>query len=210
MDLIVCDDHPVVRAGLIRIMSEGFTLTSVREADNGQALLDLVRQRPGDVVLLDIGLPGRSGLDLLPQLKSERPRLPVLILSMHSADRYAVRALQAGASGYLTKGAVDTELVKAVTTVLNGHKYVTPEVAESLADGLNRGGAERPRHDALTVREFEVMSQLAAGRSVNQIAADLCLSYNTISTYRARVLRKLGVRSTAELMRYALQHGLTE
>jgi two-component system, NarL family, invasion response regulator UvrY len=210
MDLIVCDDHPVVRAGLIRIMSEGFTLTSVREADNGQALLDLVRQRPGDVVLLDIGLPGRSGLDLLPQLKSERPRLPVLILSMHSADRYAVRALQAGASGYLTKGAVDTELVKAVTTVLSGHKYVTPEVAENLADVLNRGSAERPRHDALTVREFEVMSQLAAGRSVNQIAVDLCLSYNTISTYRARVMRKLDVHSTAELIRYALQHGLTE
>lgn len=210
MDLIVCDDHPVVRAGLIRIMSEGFTLTSVREADSGQALLDLVRQRPGDVVLLDIGLPGRSGLDVLPQLKSERPRLPVLILSMHSPDRYAVRALQAGASGYLTKGAVDTELVKAVTTVLSGHKYVTPEVAESLADGLNRGSAERPRHETLTVREFEVMSQLAAGRSVSQIAADLCLSYNTISTYRARVMRKLDVRSTAELIRYALQHGLTE
>ena len=209
MDLIVCDDHPVVRAGLIRILSEGVTLTSVREADNGQALLDLVRQRQGDVVLLDIGLPGRSGLDILPQLKREWPRLPVLILSMHSADRYAVRALRAGASGYLTKGAVDTELVKAVTTVLSGHKYVTAEVAESLADGLNRD-AERPRHDSLTVREFEVMSQLAAGRSVSQIAADLCLSYNTISTYRARVLQKLGVSSNAELMRYALQHGLTE
>ena len=209
MDLIVCDDHPVVRAGLIRIISEGVTLTSVREADNGQALLDLLRKRGGDVVLLDIGLPGRSGLDVLPQLKKEWPRLPVLILSMHSADRYAVRALRAGASGYLTKGAVTTELVKAVTTVLSGHKYVTAEVAESLADGLNHD-SERPRHDALTVREFEVMSQLANGRSVSQIAADLCLSYNTISTYRARVLRKLGVSSNAELIRYALQHGLSE
>jgi two-component system invasion response regulator UvrY len=209
MDLVVCDDHPVVRAGLIRIISEGVPLTSVREADNGQALLDLLRKRAGDVVLLDIGLPGRSGLDVLPQLKREWPRLPVLILSMHSADRYAVRALRAGASGYLTKGAVNTELVKAVTTVLSGHKYVTADVAESLADNLNHDD-ERPRHDALTVREFEVMSQLAAGRSVSHIAADLCLSYNTISTYRARVLRKLGVSSNAELMRYALQHGLTE
>jgi two-component system invasion response regulator UvrY len=209
MDLIVCDDHPVVRAGLIRIISEGVPLTSVREAGDGQTLLDLLRKRPGDVVLLDIGLPGRSGLDVLPQLKKEWPRVPVLILSMHSADRYAVRALRAGASGYLTKGAVTTELVKAVTTVLGGHKYVTADVAESLADDLNRD-AERPRHDALTVREFEVMSQLAAGRSVTHIASDLCLSYNTISTYRARVLRKLGLTSTAELMRYALQHGLTE
>jgi two-component system invasion response regulator UvrY len=207
MDVIICDDHPAVRAGLKQIISAGLDVSSVREASNAQDLLALLRERQGDVVLLDIGLPGRSGLDVLAQIRQERPRLPVLIFSFHPAEQYAVRALRAGASGYLKKETVADELVNAVRSVISGHKYVSPDVAESLANELNRETDKAP-HEALTVREFEVMSQLAAGRSVRQIADDLCLSYNTVSTYRSRVLQKLGLASNAAIIRYALQHGL--
>ncbi len=208
MDIIVCDDHPVVRAGLIRIISAGLEVASVREAGSAQALLELVRERNSDVVLLDIGLPGRSGLDVLQELKHERPRLPVLILSVHPVEPYALRAFRAGASGYVKKDSVGDELVKAVKIVLGGHKYVTPEVADSLADDLNRKGALS--HDALTGREFDVMGLLAAGKSVRQVADELCLSYNTISTHRARILKKLGLRTSAELIKYAMHHKLVE
>jgi two-component system invasion response regulator UvrY len=209
IDIIVCDDHPVVRAGLARIMTAGLEDASIREAGNAQALLDLVRDRAGDVVLLDVGLPGRGGLEVLRQLKQERPRLPVLMLSVYPADQYAIRALRAGASGYLTKDLVADELVKAVRVVVGGHRYVTPEVAEQLADGLDRG-SDRPAHDALSDREFEIMTRLAAGASVSDIAKELCLSYNTINTYRTRVLTKLGLKSTADIIGYAWRHKLIE
>ena len=208
MDIIVCDDHPVVRAGLIRIMSDGLDVASVREASNAQALLDLLRDKPGDVILLDIGLPGRSGLDVLQQIKQERPGLPVLILSVYPPEPYAIRAFRAGASGYVKKDSVGEELVKAVKTVVGGHRYVTPEIAESLAGDLNR--QKPPTHDALTHREFEVMTLLASGRSVREVGEDLCLSYNTISTHRARILAKLGLKTSADLIKYAVTHKLVE
>jgi two-component system, NarL family, invasion response regulator UvrY len=209
LNIIVCDDHPVVRQGLARIILADLESASVREADNGQALLDLIRQAPSDVVLLDVGLPGRGGLDVLRQLKQERPRLPVLMLSVHPADQYAVRALRAGASGYLTKDLAVAELVKAVRLVTTGHRYVTAEVAERLAEDLERP-TDRPLHESLSDREFEVLNLIGSGKKIRQIANDLCLSYNTISTYRARILEKLGLNTTSDIIRYALRHALTD
>jgi two-component system invasion response regulator UvrY len=209
MDIIVCDDHPVVRQGLTRIIQSGINVAQVREADGGQMLLDLLRDQPSDLVLLDVTLPGRSGLDVLRQLKQERPRLPVLVLSVHPADQYAVRALRAGASGYLTKDLAADELVNAVRLVTHGERYLTPAVANRLADALERPVDECP-HEELSDREFEVLGLLGAGKKVKQIADQLCLSYNTISTYRSRILTKLGLKTDAQLVRYALQHGLGE
>ncbi len=209
IDLIVCDDHPVVRKGLTWILQSGMPVRSVREAGDSQALLALVREQPADVVLLDVSLPGRGGLDVLRQLRQECPRLPILMLSVHPADHYAVRALRAGASGYLTKDLATQELVKAVQTVTSGHRYVTAEVAERLADDLGRP-ADRDPHETLSDREFEVLGLIGSGKTVSQIASELCLSYNTINTYRARVLAKLGLKTDSDIVRYALRHGLVE
>lgn len=209
MNVIVCDDHPVVRQGLTQIMLSKLQVGCVRQADSAQSLLDLIRESPCDVLLLDVGLPGRSGLDVLRQLKQERPRMPVLVLSVHPADQYAVRALRAGASGYLTKNLATEELVKAVRTVVDGHRYVTPEVAEQLAQDLDRADDRLP-HETLSDREFEVLLLVAEGKRVKEIADALCLSYNTISTYRSRILLKLGLRSDSEIVRYALRHRLSD
>jgi two-component system invasion response regulator UvrY len=209
VNIVVCDDHPIVREGLARIMGAEADVAAVHEADCGQRLLDLVRDRPCDLVVLDVGLPGRGGLDVLRQLRQERPRLPVLMLSVHAADQYAVRALRAGASGYLTKDLAPEELVKAMRAVTRGHKYLTPDVAERLAHELQQP-ADRPRHEALSEREFEVFVLLAAGRTVKDIAAELCLSDKTISTYRARILEKLDLKSNAELVRYGVREGLVD
>jgi two-component system, NarL family, invasion response regulator UvrY len=209
MHIIVCDDHPVVRQGLARIMSAELDVALLREAETAHALLELVREQPPDVVLLDVGLPGRSGLDVLQQIKQEHPRLPVLVLSVHPTNQYAIRALRAGASGYLTKDLASAELVRAVRTVTSGHRYVTPDVADRLAADLERPD-DRPLYDALSDREFEVLILLAAGRSVMQIAQELCLSDKTISTYRCRILQKLNLKTNADIIRYAMRHGLAD
>jgi two-component system, NarL family, invasion response regulator UvrY len=208
MDIIVCDDHPVVRQGLARIIHGSFSAARVREADSGQGLLDLLRDEPTDLVLLDVTMPGRGGLDVLRQLKQECSRVPVLVLSVHPAEQYAVRALRAGASGYLTKDLAAEELVNAVRLVSQGQRYLTPAVADRLAEALEH--SDRLPHEELSDREFQVLGLLGAGRKVRQVADELCLSYNTISTYRSRILTKLGVESDAQLVRYALQHGLVE
>jgi two-component system invasion response regulator UvrY len=208
MKVIVCDDHPVVRAGLTHIMLAGLTGASVREAGSGRALLDLLRGEPAEVVLLDIGLPDQGGLQVLRQIKDAHPRLPVLMLSVHPGEQYALRALRAGASGYLTKDLATTELVDAVKTVASGRRYLTPDVADRLADGLVQGGDAL--HDSLSDREFEVMTLLASGRSVKEAAGQLGVTYNTANTYRARILIKLALRSNADLTRYALQHELID
>ena len=209
LDITICDDHPIVRQGLARILLASLEVGSVREACDGRTLLDLVRQKPGDVILLDLGLPDRGGLDVLRQVRDITARVPVLILSVHPADQYALRALRAGAAGYLTKDLAPDELVKAVQTVLDGHRYVTPQVAECLADELDRPKT-RTAHESLSEREFEIFGQIALGKTVKQIAADLCLSYSTISTYRSRVLSKLGLRTDAEIIRYSIRWGLVE
>jgi DNA-binding NarL/FixJ family response regulator len=207
MDIAVCDDHPVVREGLTRFITANLPSHSVHEAASGQALLDLLGETPCDLVLLDIGLPGRGGLDVLRQLKHDRPRLPVLMLSVHPADQYAVRALRLGASGYLTKTLAAEELITAIRTVVGGHRYVTAEVAERLADILDQRDDHLP-HETLSDREFEVFCLLAEGQSARQIADGIFLSYNTVSTYRARILRKLGLKTNADIVRYALQHSV--
>jgi two-component system invasion response regulator UvrY len=160
-------------------------------------------------VLLDVTLPGRGGIEVLRQLKQERPRVPVLVLSVHPADQYAVRALRAGASGYLTKDLAAEELVTAVRLVTQGHRYLTPAVADRLAETLEKP-VNRAPHEELSDREFQVLSLLGAGKKVSQIADELCLSYNTINTYRTRIFSKLGLKTDAQLVRYALQHGLSE
>ena len=209
LDIIVCDDHPVVREGLARIIQSNMSVVRVREADSGQMLIDLLRQESSDLVLLDVTLPGRGGIEVLRQLKQERPRVPVLVLSVHPADQYAVRALRAGASGYLTKDLAAEELVTAVRLVTQGQRYLTPAVADRLADALENPVNRLP-HEELSDREFQVLSLLGAGKKVSQIADELCLSYNTISTYRARIFAKLGIKNDVQLVRYALQHGITE
>jgi two-component system, NarL family, invasion response regulator UvrY len=209
LDIIVCDDHPVVREGLARIIQSKLDVTRIREADSGQMLLDLLHQASSDLVLLDVTLPGRGGLDVLRQLKQERPRMPVLVLSMHPADHYALRALRAGASGYLTKDLAAEELVTAVRLVTQGQRYLTPEVADRLADALETP-VDRSPHEELSDREFQVLGLLGAGKKVSQIASELCLSYNTINTYRSRILTKLHLKNDAQLVRYALQHGLVD
>lgn len=207
MRILVCDDHPLSRQGLKSILLADKDVASVGEAGSVPELMDLVRSQPWDAVVLDINLPGRSGLEGLRQIKLERPRLPVLVVSFHDAEQYAVRTLRAGASGYLTKGVLPTELVKAVRVVAGGRKYVTSDVAERLARDLERP-SDRPPHETLTDREFQILCLLGSGRTVSEIARTLALSVKTVSTHRVNTLRKLGLKSNLELIRYVIQHGL--
>ena len=207
--ILIADDHAVVRRGLRQTVSEESDMTVVGEASNAQELLGLTRKVPCDVVVLDISMPGRSGLDALKELRQEWPRLPVLVLSMHPEDQYAVRTLRIGAAGYLTKESAPEELVKAIRKAVSGGKYVTPSLAEKLALDLAKDG-ERPPHETLSEREYQVMCLIASGRSVTEISVELSLSVKTISTYRARILEKMGLRNNAELVHYAISRHLVD
>ena len=209
MKFLITDDHEVVRQGVRQILAEEFGEVSFGEAANAAELLSQVGKEPWDLVFLDINLPGRSGLEALVDLKQQRPQLPVLVLSMFSEREYAVRALKAGAAGYLTKESLGRELVAAVKKVLAGQRYITPALAELLAADVVRSGSGLP-HEALSDREYEVMKLIAVARSVKQIASDLFLGEKTVFTYRARMLEKLGLQSDVEVVRYALQHRLVE
>jgi two-component system, NarL family, invasion response regulator UvrY len=207
--ILIADDHAVVRRGLRQTVSEEHDMTVVGEASNAQELLGLVRKQPCDVVVLDISMPGRSGLDVLVELHREYTRLPVLVLSMHSEDQYAMRALRIGAAGYLTKETAPEELVKAIRKVVTGGKYITPSLAEKLALGLGKD-SEQPLHETLSEREYEVMCLIASGKSVTDISTELSLSVKTISTYRARILEKMNLKNNAELMHYAIHNRLVD
>jgi DNA-binding NarL/FixJ family response regulator len=207
--VLIADDHAVVRQGLKQIIGDTPELLVAGEATNGQEVLDQVRAETWDVVVLDISMPDRSGLDILKQLRSERPTLPVLVLSMYSEDQYATRVLKAGASGYLTKDSAADELVKAIRKVVNGGRYVSPLLAEKLAFEIGDDSSRLP-HETLSDREFQVLRLIAAGKSVKEIAAELSLSVKTVSTYRARLLEKMNLGTNAELMHYALQNGLID
>jgi DNA-binding NarL/FixJ family response regulator len=208
--VLIADDHAIVRQGLKQILSETEDLVVAGEADDGAEALQLARQQEWNVFLLDVSMPNRNGIDTLKQLKKEFPRLPVLILSMHPEEQYAVRALKAGASGYLTKQSAPEQLVTAIRQVAGGRKYVSPTVAMQLADAIaNDTDSEQPPHELLSDREYEVLKLIAAGKTLTQIAEELNLAVATISTFRARILTKLGLSSTAELIRYGLEHGLT-
>lgn len=206
--VLIADDHAIVRQGLRQILSETDDLVVAGEADDGSEALALARQQQWDVFLLDISMPNRNGIDTLKQLKREFPRLPVLMLSMHAEDQYAVRAIQSGAAGYLTKQSAPEQLVTAIRQVAMGKKYISPTLAEKLA-GVVAGGERLPL-EKLADRELEVLRLLAAGKTLTQIAEALNIAVATVSTYRARLLEKLQLGSTAELIRFGLEHGLAE
>ncbi len=209
INVLIADDHAIVRQGLKQILSETEDMLVTVEADDGAEALGLARQQPWDVFLLDVSMPNRNGIDTLKQLKKEFPRLPVLILSMHPEEQYAVRALKAGASGYLTKQSAPEQLVNAIRQVASGKKYLSPAVAQQLADAISEDTEKSP-HERITDREYQVLKLIAAGKTLTQIAETLNLGVATVSTYRARLLEKMGLRSTAELIRYGLEHGLAE
>jgi two-component system invasion response regulator UvrY len=209
MKVLIADDHEVVRQGVRQILTEGFEKVTFGEAVNATELLELVSKKKWDLVLLDISMPGRSGLEALVELKKGRPKLPVLVLSMFSEQEYAVRALRAGAAGYLTKQSLGRELVEAVKKVLGGGRYITPTLAELLAADLGRQETGLP-HEKLSDREYTVMKLIAAAKSVKEIANELSVGEKTVFTYRARLLKKLGLKGDVEVARYALKHRLVE
>lgn len=207
--VLIADDHAIVRQGFKQIFSETEDLVVAGEADDGAEALQLARQQEWDVFLLDVTMPNRNGIDILKQLKKEFPRLPVLILSMHPEEQYAVRAIKAGASGYLTKQSAPEQLVTAIRQVARGKKYVSPVVAEQLANAI-AADSEKPLHELLTDREFQVFRLIAAGKPLTQIAEELNLAVATISTFRTRIIEKTGLRSNAEMIRYGIEQGLVE
>lgn len=207
--ILIVDDHPVVREGVRRIFEDQQREYALGEASTAQEALELVRRENWDVVVLDISLGGRSGLDLIKELKQIRPKLPVLILSLHSEEQYARRAFRAGAAGYITKDNSRAELVGAVNKVIEGGRYVSPALAERLAFDIERG-SDRPAHELLSGREFEVMRLIASGKTVGEIAEQLSLSDKTISTYRARILEKMGMKTNAEITHYAIKNKLVD
>lgn len=209
MRILIADDHEIVRKGLERLLVQGMPDATFGEATNAEEVLEGVRTCSWDLVLLDITLPGRSGLDVLKDLRVQQPNLPVLILSMHPETQYGKRVLKAGASGYMNKDSAPDELIGAIQKVLSGGRYVSPVLAERLALDLGVGADDLP-HERLSDREMEVLRMIASGRSVSQIAEALHLSVSTVSTYRARILEKLNMTTTSELMHYAFSNRLLD
>jgi len=207
IEILIVDDHAVVRTGLKQILSEITDMIITDEACDAREALDKIRTNDYSVVVLDIALPGKSGLDVLKEIKSERPGLPVLILSMYPEDQYAIRVLKSGASGYMTKESAPEELVKAVRTVAHGNKYISPSVAEKLASHLDFAG-KKELHELLSDREYQVLCMIASGKPPGEIAETLSLSVKTISTYRSRILEKMNLNNNAELTTYAIQKRL--
>ncbi len=205
--VLIADDHTVVRQGLKQILSSDALMEVAAEAANGNEVLSILESTRVDVLILDITMPGRNGLDVLKEVKRRQPRLPVLVLSMHPEDQFAIRMLRAGADGYITKESAPEELVVALRKVCSGGKYVSPQLAEKLAVFIEDKKGVSP-HEKLSDREFEVLRMLALGKTVTEVADELLLSVKTVSTYRSRVLDKLQMSSNAELTRYALQNDL--
>jgi DNA-binding NarL/FixJ family response regulator len=205
----IADDHAIVRQGLRQILSAHGEFEVVGEAANHGEVMQLLRRETCDVLLLDIAMPGKNGIDTLKQVRIERPKLPVLVLSMYPEDQYAFRALKAGASGYLTKMTAADQLVDAIRTITRGRKYITPELAQSLAESFDRDTEIEP-HSLLSDREFQTLKLIASGKPLAQIGAELALSPKTVSVYRGRLLAKLGLHTNADLTRYAIEHGLLE
>jgi DNA-binding NarL/FixJ family response regulator len=207
--IVIADDHTIVREGLKQVLSAASDLSVVGEAQNGQEALARVRELEFEVLLLDMSMPGKSGIDLIKQVHAEKPKLRILVLSMHGEQQYAVRAIKAGAAGYLTKEAASAQLVSAIRKVASGGAFVTSTVAEQLALGAMPDAAG-PAHSALSDREFQVFREIVAGRSVTDIAQELKLSVKTVSTHKARILEKMNMSNQAELIRYALKHHLVD
>jgi DNA-binding NarL/FixJ family response regulator len=207
IDVLIADDHPVVLEGVKQIVAETSDIAVKGEATNGDEVLEQVRTGQWDVVVLDITMPGVHGLELLKQLRAQHPKLPVLVLSMHPEDEYAVRLLRAGASGYLNKRSVSSQLVEAIRKVAEGGKYVSPTLAEKIAFELDVDFDKLP-HERLSDREFQVFCLIASGKTVTETAEELSLSVKTVSTYRSRILEKMNMQRNAQLTRYAIEQGL--
>jgi DNA-binding NarL/FixJ family response regulator len=207
--ILLVDDHAIVRDGLRRILADEFEGATIGEAANADEAMAQVRAGAWDVVVLDLSLPGRGGLEVLREIRAQHRDLPVLVMTMYSEDQYALRAFRNGASGYVTKGCGADELVRAVRKVQGGGRYVTPSLAEVLAASLTGNPGAAP-HEALSDRELQVLRMLASGKAVKEIGFDLGLNEKTVSTYRTRMLEKLGLRTTAEIIRYAIRAGLVE
>lgn len=206
--VVIADDHQILREGLKQLLLAASDLDVVGEAGDGHEVLERIRALDIDVLLLDLSMPGKSSMELIRQVKNERPKLRILVLSMHEEHQYAVRAIRAGASGYLTKESASSQLVAAIRKVAGGGAFISAEVAEHLAHDAMPHAIDRPRHAALSDREFQVFTHLVSGESVTEIAAALHLSAKTISTHKARLMEKLGVDNNAEIVRYALEHRL--
>jgi len=207
--ILIADDHAIVREGLKQVASKTADIVLADEASTGQEALEKALKNDYEVVVLDISFPDRNGLDVLRDIKAQKPDLPVLVLSIHPEEEVAVRALKLGASGYLTKETASDELVAAIRKVSTGGEYVTVSLAETIASML-RSGTVGSLHEALSDREFEVMRGIASGKIVKEIAADMCLSPNTVRTYRSRILQKMQMRTNADIMRYAIEHKLIQ
>jgi two-component system, NarL family, invasion response regulator UvrY len=207
MKILLADDHSIVRRGLKDILKDDFPDAIFHEVSDGHELIKAMRHDKWDIVISDLSMPGRSGLDSLKILRVEFPEVPVLILSMHPEELYAIRALKAGASGYMTKESAPEELVKAVKLILQGRKYITPSLAEKMAENLGTDFTRLP-HELLSDRELDVLKMIAEGKTVTEIAAVLSLSVNTISTYRSRLMEKMNLKTNSELTYYAISNGL--
>ena len=209
IQVLLADDHAIVRAGLKELLEDTGDIRVAGEATNGQEVMAQIRARDFDVAVLDLTMPGRSGIELIKQVKDEKPKLRILVLTMHSEEQYAVRALKAGASGYLTKEAAADRLVAAIRRIAGGGAYVSPETAERLALAA-APRAEVAPHTLLSDREFQVLQMIAGGRKVGEIAKRLSLSVKTVSTHKTRILQKMGLANQAELIRYAIEHKLLD
>ena len=207
--VIIADDHPVVRRGLKQILADELDITVVGEANNTQELLKLLCDQHCDVVVLDITMPGRDGLEALKELRRERPKLPVLILSIHPEDQFGLRVLRAGAAGYMTKETAPDELVKAIRKVFAGGKYLSPTLAEKIAFDLDHDTTKAP-HEILSDREYTVMCLLASGKTVGEVSRELSLSVKTVSTHRSHILEKMKMKTNAELTHYAIKNRLVD
>jgi two-component system, NarL family, invasion response regulator UvrY len=204
--VLIADDHAIVRKGLRQILLEEYPTATIEEVSDAETLVSKCARGEWDVVISDLNMPGRSGLDALKEIKQAGPQLPVLIMSMYPEDQYAVRVLKSGASGYLSKDRIHDELITAIQTVLNGRKFITPSIAEILAESLEMKTDQK--HELLSNREFDVLKLLASGKTVSEIAERLSLSVTTVSTYRSRILEKMRMHSNADLTRYALEQNL--
>lgn len=205
--ILIADDHDIVRTGLIQILVDEYPLAHIGEASNGTELIQLARKEKWNIIISDLTMPGKNGIDMLKQLRLEFPEIPVLVISMHPEGQYAVRSLRAGAAGYLSKTNASEELINAIKKIMSGKKYITEKVADKLAEYINEE-TEKPLHDLLSDREFDVLRLVASGKTSSEIAETLSLSITTVSTYRARIFEKTGMQTSAELTRYAIENKL--
>ena len=205
--ILIADDHAIVRKGIQQILSEGFPDAEIDEVENAEAMISKIMESEWDVIISDLSMPGRSGLEAIPQIKQINAKLPVLIMSIHSEDHYAIRVLKAGGSGYLSKDLAPDELVTAVKRVLTGKKYITANVAEKLVSMVDKDD-DKPLHQMLSDREFTVLQLLGSGKSLSEIAESMILSINTVSTYRSRILVKMNLKNNTDITLYCIENKL--